>query len=673
MENNTTTAKATVSRRSVLLDFLGSMNLAITILVIIAIASAIGTVLKQNEPYNNYIIKFGPFWHEFFLSLNLYDIYSSGWFLVLLVFLVISTLTCIYRNTPHMLREMRNFRLNSKIKSLKTIEGSKSWAISDVDATEKTVARLFEVQGYQVRRKQHDDRTIIAGMRGRYNRLGYIFAHVGIIVLLVGGVMDSTVDIGLRESLGLSKIDNTTEFVKDMPEISQLQPNDLISFRGNISIAEGQTANFTLLRIREGTLVQYLPFAIELKDFRVEHYSSGQPKSFESDLVIIDKDKDAKFEHTISVNYPLQYRGYTIYQASFGDGGSKLKFKVWPFYDFKLRTLDVSGVVRGERVLDTINGEQTMEFIDFKKYNVRPAEEGDPEGKKFVNDGSSVVFKVRNSSGVAREYTNYMSPVIFKGRYVFITGMRNSPSEAYRYLHIPADEKFTVERFMKFHALINNSERAHQIAVQTVDQVLKDAPDSDKYRQNIITTMMELLDKFNYGGYAAIDNHISNQQVDAAQKAKMREAYLKVLNTIMQALYMDVLQAEGVDISKPITEDQQGFYLAALDTLRQIPLYGTPFYAQLTDFTHVESSGLSVAKLPGTNVFYLGSVMSIIGIFLLLYLSQQRLWAVFYKNDEGQDTLLVAGSGNRNVEDFKRHFQQLVDKLSRLVGENKNT
>jgi cytochrome c biogenesis protein len=221
--------------------------------------------------------------------------------------------------------------------------------------------------------------------------------------------------------------------------------------------------------------------------------------------------------------------------------------------------------------------------------------------------------------------------------------------------------------------LINNSERAHQIAVQTVDQVLKDAPDSDKYRQNITTTMMELLDKFNYGGYIAIDNHIRNQQVDDAQKAKMREAYLKVLNTILQALYMDVLQAEGVDISKPITEDQQGFYLAALDTLRQIPLYGTPFYAQLTDFTHVESSGLSVAKLPGTNVFYLGSIMSIIGIFLLLYLSHQRLWAVFYKSDEGQDTLLIAGSGNRNVEDFRRHFQQLVDKLSRLVGENKNT
>ncbi|MEZ5476232.1 MAG: cytochrome c biogenesis protein ResB [Thiolinea sp.] len=28
---------------------------------------------------------------------------------------------------------------------------------------------------------------------------------------------------------------------------------------------------------------------VEVKDFRVEHYSTGQPKSFESDLIIRDK------------------------------------------------------------------------------------------------------------------------------------------------------------------------------------------------------------------------------------------------------------------------------------------------------------------------------------------------------------------------------------------------
>jgi cytochrome c biogenesis protein len=567
-----------------------------------------------------------------------------------------------------MLQDMRNYRLNSKIKSLKTIEGSKSWHIDDVETTEKTVARLFEVSGYKVRRKQHEDRTIIAGMRGRFNRLGYVFAHLGIIVILVGGVMDSTMDVWLREMLGISKIDKTSVFVKDMPKQSQLQPNDLLSFRGNVSISEGQTANFALLRIREGSLVQYLPFAVKLKDFRVEHYDSGQPKSFESDLIVIDKEHNKRFEKTIAVNHPLQYRGYTIYQASFGDGGSKLNLKVWPLYDYKLRTLDVNTAVGDQRVLDTIKGPLTLEFDNFKKYNVRPAMEGDPKGKKFVNEGSSIIFKVRDSSGVAHEYTNFMSPVKQGDHYVFLSGMRNSPSENFRYLRIPADDKFTVDRFMKFHALINNTERVHKIAEQTVDQVLKSAPDKDKYKQNIIDTMMNLLDLFNTGGYGAIERHIQKQQMDEAQKNKMRDAYLKVLNTVLQSVYLQVLADEGVDIDKPITQEQQGFYLAAVDTLSQLPFYGSPFYVQLTDFTQVESSGLSIAKLPGKNVFYIGCIMSTIGIFLLLYLSHQRLWAVIYKDETGQDTLLFAGSGNRNIADFRRHFQELAEKLARHIS-----
>jgi cytochrome c biogenesis protein len=669
--DNQRKVKASVSRRSVILDFLGSMNLAITILVIIAIASAIGTVLQQNQPYNNYIIKFGPFWHEFFLTLNLYDIYSAGWFLILLAFLLLSLSVCIYRNTPTMLQDMRNFRLNSKLKSLKTIEGARSWAIDDVVSTEQNVARLFEVNGYQVRFKQHHDRTIIAGMRGRWNRPGYIFAHLGIIVLMIGGVMDSTLDITMREWFGYSRVDTETVFVKDIPKESRLNPSDLLSFRGNVDITEGQTANFALLRIREGNLVQHLPFAVKLKDFRVEHYESGQPKSFESDLVIIDKDKKVEFEQTISVNYPLQYRGYTIYQASFGDGGSKLEFKVWPFYDHKLRTLDVKSTVRGKRQLQTLKGDLTLEFSDFRKYNVRPAGEDDPQGKKFVNDGSSVVFKVRDSSGQAREYVNYMSPVKHKDRYVFVSGMRTNPSENFRYLHIPADDKFTVDRFMKFHALINDAKRTQQIALKTVDQVLKNAPDSDKYKQNIVSTMMDLLERFNLGGYRAIDNHVQNAGVDAEQKAKMRDAYFKVLNTILLALYMQVLEEEGIDTSKPITENQEGYYLAAVDALRQIPAYGTPFYAQLTGFTHVESSGLSIAKLPGKNVFYLGCIMSIAGIFLLLYMSHQRLWAVLYKDESGRDMLLVAGSGNRNAADFKGYFAALVEKIDSLLGNSK--
>jgi len=78
--------------------FLGSMNLAITLLVALGIASVIGTVLQQNQGYTSYIIKFGPFWHEVFRTLGLYDVYVSGWFVFILIFLVLSTSVCVVRN-----------------------------------------------------------------------------------------------------------------------------------------------------------------------------------------------------------------------------------------------------------------------------------------------------------------------------------------------------------------------------------------------------------------------------------------------------------------------------------------------------------------------------------------------------------------------------------------------
>ena len=82
-------------KAGLLLKFLGSMNLAITLLVGLSIAAIIGTVLQQNQPYTDYVIKFGPFWFEVFQKLALYDVYSSAWFLLILFFLVLSTSTCV--------------------------------------------------------------------------------------------------------------------------------------------------------------------------------------------------------------------------------------------------------------------------------------------------------------------------------------------------------------------------------------------------------------------------------------------------------------------------------------------------------------------------------------------------------------------------------------------------
>ena len=40
------------------------MRFSISLLTTICIASVVGTVVRQHEPFNNYVNQFGPFWAE---------------------------------------------------------------------------------------------------------------------------------------------------------------------------------------------------------------------------------------------------------------------------------------------------------------------------------------------------------------------------------------------------------------------------------------------------------------------------------------------------------------------------------------------------------------------------------------------------------------------------------
>ena len=154
---------------------------------------------------------------------------------------------------------------------------------------------------------------------------------------------------------------------------------------------------------------------------------------------------------------------------------------------------------------------------------------------------------------------------------------------------------------------------------------------------------------------------------DKTQQQKMADAYNKVLTTLLQAVYTDVLKDEGVKSEKDITQEQERFYFDAVDALRQIYLYGSHFYVQLTDFKQVQESTLQVTRSPGNSVLILGCGMLIVGVFLLFYISHQRLWLVLYRDDAGKQQLLFAGSGNRNAADFRAHYHDLTERLDSLL------
>src|SRR5207237_2734740 len=98
MSSPSTTGIELNTRRPVvgeIVELISSMRFAIALLAMIAIASIIGTVMKQNEAMTNYINQFGPFWFEVFSKTGLYAWASARWFLLRMAALVTSASPCI--------------------------------------------------------------------------------------------------------------------------------------------------------------------------------------------------------------------------------------------------------------------------------------------------------------------------------------------------------------------------------------------------------------------------------------------------------------------------------------------------------------------------------------------------------------------------------------------------
>lgn len=631
------------------------MRFAVSLLTIIGIASVIGTVLKQNEPYTNYIVQFGQFWFEFFEKLGLYDVYHSVWFLVILLFLVISTSLCIYRNSPLMLRELKAFREHATEKSLRSFGHQQEYAVAgNAEETEQKLGSFLTTRGFRFKRVAHQDgSTLLAAKAGSYQRLGYIFTHAAIVVICLGGLLDGNVPLQVQELLGQKKIETLDIPPSQVPDESRLSPRNL-SFRANMSLPEGGQANVAYMRVRDGYLVQELPFTVELKEFRIEHYATGQPKSFESDLVIIDRQLNKRFDHTIKVNHPLTYKGITIYQSDFQDGGSSLVFNAWSLFNDRKEPAQLNGTVFQTTTVDEGPNALKIEFDNFQLFNVLNLS---PDGKgKPRNVGPSVTFKVRDAAGQAREYTNYMQPLQLDGRRYFVSGMRTTQQEDFRYLRIPADDDFSIEGFMGLRAVLFDKDVYAEIAKRLTIQSLADPADHE-IKANFERSVIRLLELFSQGGYIAIAEEIE-KSIPEAEREKAAQTYIKIIHAAAFEAYK--MSLERADKKLAVNESTEAFMQDSLNAISDLFFYEAPFYLQLTSFEHREASGLQLTRSPGKNLVYFGSLLLVLGIFAMIYIRERRIWLLIKPNN---GKVLFAMSANRKNRDFDIEFGKYSNQL----------
>src|SRR5690606_5155092 len=123
-----------------------------------------------------------------------------------------------------------------------------------------------------------------------------------------------------------------------------------------------------------------------------EYYSTGMPSSFKSEVRITDPDTGDSFDRIIEVNEPLRYKGVTVYQSGFDDGGSTVELLAYPLHGTQSRPFPVSGKI-GEStrfVVDDAGNEVSVNFTELRTINVEDLREGDPQPKALAEHVAAV-------------------------------------------------------------------------------------------------------------------------------------------------------------------------------------------------------------------------------------------------------------------------------------------
>lgn len=687
---------------SALVELVSSMRFAISLLTVICIASVIGTVVKQNEPLNNYVNQFGPFWSDVFARANIYTVYSAWWFLLILAFLVTSTSLCLTRNTPKILADFKAYKENIREQSLKAFAHRAETALTEAPETAAhRIGQSLLGAGWKVKLQSRETAVgqgwMVAAKTGAANKVGYLAAHSAIVLVCIGGLLDG--DLIVRAQMWFN---GKTPFtggglIADVAPQHRLSPSNP-TFRGNLLVTEGTTAGTAILAQSDGVLLQDLPFSVELKKFVVEYYNTGMPKLFASDIVIHDHETGEKTDARVEVNHPASYRGVHIYQSSFDDGGSRVNLQAVPI-NGPTRPFDISGTIGSSAALTNGDQKLTLEFTGLRVINVENMSGDSASGgtdvravdlrksieaqlgsghkskdnKTLRNVGPSFSYKLRDGAGQAVEYSNYMLPVEVDGVRMFLLGMRESPAEPFRYLRVPADDQDSMDGFLRLRAaLADPALRELAIRRYAVNAVEGGKPELSEALQQSAARALGLFAGSEVspelpgsppikGGLPAVSAFLESN-VPEAERERASDVLVRILNGTLYELLQISRERAGLQ-PLPGDEATMRFMRTSVMSLSDAFYYPAPMTFILKDFEHVQASVFQVARAPGKVIVYLGCILLIVGVFAMLYVRERRVWVWLTPTADGHAQASMALSSNRKTMEADQEFETLKSQL----------
>ncbi len=262
-------------------SFFASVQLAIVLLLLIVFFALIGTQVPQREAAVELAGSMTPGLYSFLQKMQIFDLYHSVWFILLMGLLAVNLLICSLDRFPLAWRRFRMRHVPQNRDAFKDLPTENTfYAKSDVKQTADVAAALLKGKYHSFLQADEAGSVYLYAQKGRFAHFGVYMVHLSILVLIAGALIGSALGI-----------------------------------EGSVKIIEGQTISG--ISLRNGGPAMALPFSVRCDKFTVERYDNGVPKTFQSDLTFLKDDTEVRSAKLL-VNHPVEFEGFRFYQASYG-------------------------------------------------------------------------------------------------------------------------------------------------------------------------------------------------------------------------------------------------------------------------------------------------------------------------------------------------------------------
>ena len=370
---------------------IADLRFAIFILLLISFCSILGTVIEQDQTIEVYKSNYpltspilGFLTWDRILQFELDHVYKTWWFFLLIFLFGFSLISCTF------LQQFPSLKVARRCQFFRTTKQFYKLKISTILTNFSSRKILVRIQ--QSKYSIFQQKNIIYCYKGLIGRIAPILVHFSMVLILIGTIVGSCFGFKSQEIV---------------PKTEQFHIQNILA---------------------NGPLTQIPETSVRINDFWINYSKSNTISQFYSDLSILDTEGNEINRKTISVNYPLIYKGLYYYQTDWNLIGLRFQTnnneileyplvnalnnqtKVWLTWIATNSTLK-NGLIA---IIDNLEGYCSI-------YNEFGLFLGNLELNETVNfNGSLTLLEVISSTGLQIK-TDLGIPIIYCGFFLLMT------------------------------------------------------------------------------------------------------------------------------------------------------------------------------------------------------------------------------------------------------------